>query len=40
MEKFKHFAKGNFTFHKNVATVEKYDDIDISNAEFSDIVML
>ena len=40
MEKYKHFAKGNFTFHKNVATVEKYDDIDISNAEFSDIVML
>lgn len=39
-EKYKHFAKGNFTFHKNIATIEKYDDIDISNAEFSDIVML
>ncbi len=39
-EKYKHFAKGNFTFHKNVATVEKYDDIDLTQAQFSDIVML
>ena len=39
IEKYKHFAKGNFTFHKNIATVEKYDDVDLSSANFSDIVM-